>query len=98
MTVTKVAKNPFFLKKIKFLSTQLDGRVFLVFHPQDPKPKRIRQIASNRAKTRSTRSQKCVKYRGIILFIKRNTDVNSGDLKILHQKMSKLGVLFTHYL
>ena len=41
---------------------------FLVFHPHDPKPKRIHQIASNRAKTRSTRSQTCVKYRGIIIF------------------------------
>ena len=69
MTVKKVAKNPIFLKKIKFLSTQLDGRVFLVFHPQDPKPKQIRQLASNRAKTRSTQSQTCVKYRGIIIFI-----------------------------
>ena len=25
-------------------------------------------------------------------------DVNSGDLKILHQKISKLGVFFRHYL
>ena len=71
---------------------------FLVFHPQDPEPKRIHQIASNRAKTRSTRSQTCVKYRGIIIFIERNTDVHSGDLKILHQKMSKFGVFFRHYL
>ena len=82
----------------KNLSTQLDGRVFLFFHPQDPKPKRIHQIARNKAKTRSTWSQTCVKYRGIIIFILRNTDVNSGVLKILHQKMSKLGVFSRHYL
>ena len=42
----------FFFKKKNFLSTQLDGKVFLVFHPQDPKLKRIHQIASKRAKTR----------------------------------------------
>ena len=30
------------------------------------------------------RGQRCVKYRGIIISIKRNTIVNTGDLKILH--------------
>ena len=43
-------------------------------------------MASGRAKTRSTRSQKCMKYGGIINFLKRNSDVNTGDLKILHKK------------
>ena len=43
--------------------------VFLFLHPQDPNPKWIHHIASNRAKTRSTRSQACVKYRGIIIYI-----------------------------
>ena len=94
----KSGKKYNFSKTNKFLSTQLDGRVFWVFHPQDQKPKQIRKIASNRAKKILTRSQACVKYRGIIIFIKRNTDVNSGDLKILNQKMSKIGVFFRHYL
>ena len=69
MTVKKVAKDPIFPKKKLFLPTQLDSRIFCFFHQQDPKPKRIRQRASNRAKTRSTQSQTCVKYRGITLFI-----------------------------
>ena len=30
-----------------------------------------------------------MKYRGNIICIKRNTDVNTGDQKILHKKMSK---------
>ena len=64
----KWKKNPIFLKKINFYQPNLTVEFFLVFHPQDPKPNRIRQIASNRAKTRSTQSQTCVKYRGIIIF------------------------------
>ena len=39
-----------------------------------------------RAKTRSTRCQRCVKYTSIIIFIKGNTDMNTGDLKILCKK------------
>ena len=35
---------------------------------------------------RSRQSQTCVKYRDIIICIKRNTDVNTNDLKILHKK------------
>ena len=38
-------------------------------------------MASSRAKTRSTQSQQCEKYRGILICIKRNTDVNTGDIK-----------------
>ena len=56
---------------------------FCLFHSHDPKPKRNHQIASSRAKTRSRRSQACVKYRGIIICIRRNTDVNTSDLKIV---------------
>ena len=40
-------------------------------------------MARSRAKTRSTQSQKCEKNRGIMICIKRNTDVNTGDLKTL---------------
>ena len=46
-------------------------------------------MASRRVKARSTQSQTCMKYGSIIIFIKRNSDVNTGDLKILDQKMSK---------
>ena len=60
---------------------------FCLFHSNDPKPKRIIQIASNRAKTRPRQSQICVKYRGIIICIERNRDVNTSDLKILYKKV-----------
>ena len=66
---------------------------FCLFHSHDPKTKRNHQIASSRAKTRSRRSQACLKYRGIIVCIKRYTYVNTSDLKILHKKMSKVDFL-----
>ena len=62
---------------------------FCLFHSHDPKPKRTHQKASIRAKTKSRQSETCVKYRGIIICIKRNTDLNTSDLKILYKKMSK---------
>ena len=43
-------------------------------------------MASSRAKTRGTQNQAFVSYSGIIIFIKRNTDVNTGDLKIPHKE------------
>ena len=43
-------------------------------------------MASGRAKTRSTRSQTCMKYGGINICNRKNSDVNTGDLKILHKK------------
>ena len=46
-------------------------------------------MASSRAKARSTQSQTCVKYRGIVISIKTKTDVKTGNLKLLHKKMSK---------
>ena len=64
----KCGKRSIFSKILTFFEPDLTVE-FLVFHPQDPKPKWIHQIASNRAKTRSTRSQTGVKYRGIIIFI-----------------------------
>ena len=88
MTVTKVVKNKIFKKSLTSHETNLT-LVFCHFHSHDQKPKRNHQIASSRAKTRSRQSQACVKYRGIIICIKRNTDVNTGDQKILHKKMSK---------
>ena len=59
---------------------------FLLFHSHNPPKKFNHRIASNQAKTRSTRSQTCMKYWGIIILIRRNSDVNTGDLKILHKK------------
>ena len=48
---------------------------FCLFPSNNPKPKRNHQLASSRAKTRPWKSQTCVKYRGIILCIERNTEV-----------------------
>ena len=67
---------------------------FCLFHLQDPKPKRNHLIASSRAETRSRRSQTCVKYRGNIICIKRNTDVNTSDLKILHKNYVQIRLIF----
>ena len=67
----------FFFLKNNFLWTQLGGRVFWFFHPQDPKPKRIHQIASNRANTRSTQRQKCVKYGRIVIFLFREIQMST---------------------
>ena len=56
---------------------------FFLFHPNNPNPKRNHQIFSSRAKKRSRQSQTCAKYRGVIFCIRRKTDVNKSDLKIL---------------
>ena len=58
---------------------------FMFFHSHNPK-KFNHWMASSRKKTWSTQNQTCMKYGGIIIFIKRNLDVNTGDLKILHKK------------
>ena len=71
---------------------------FFLFHLHDPKPKQNHQISISKAKIRSTQSQTYVKYRGNIMCIKRNTDVSTGDLKILHKKMSKKGWFSRRYL
>ena len=41
----------------------------------------VHQFLSSRAKTRSTQSKTYLKYRGVITFIKRNTDVSTSDVK-----------------
>ena len=64
---------------------------FCLSHSHNQKLKRNHQIASSRAKTTLRQSQACVKYRCFIICIKRNTDVNIGDEKILHKKMSTWG-------
>ena len=46
-------------------------------------------MSISRAKTRSIQSQTCVKKRGILIGIKKNKDVNTGDLKILQTKLQK---------
>ena len=71
---------------------------FCLFHSHDPKPMRNHQIPSSRTKTRSRRSQTCVKHRGIVIFITRNSDVNRSDLKLIHNKMSKEGWFSRRYL
>ena len=43
-------------------------------------------MTSSGVKTRLTQIQTCKKYRGIIICIKRNTIVDTGDLKILHKE------------
>ena len=48
-------------------------------------------MVSSRANTRSAQSKTCVKYRGITICIKRNRDVNTGDLKKLHKKCQNKG-------
>ena len=70
---------------------------FLLFHSYNPKQKQKHQMASSRAKPRSTQSQTCVKYRGIIILIKRNKIVKTSDLKIFHKKMSKNGLCSRRY-
>ena len=85
MIFIKVVKNQMF-KKV-YLALKPTGRsCFFLFYLHDPKPKQNHQISSSRAKIRSIRRQACVKYRGDIICIKRNTDMNAGDLKILHKK------------
>ena len=83
--VIKLVKNQIF-KKVYLLLKPTWRSCFFLFLSHDPKPKQNHQISSSRAKTRSTQSQVCVKYRGNIICIKRNTDVNTGDLRILHKK------------
>ena len=89
MTAIKVVKNQIFKKSLPFLETNLMLLSFFLFHSHDPKPKQNHQIAISRAKTRSTQNETCVKCRGNIICIRRNTYVNTGDLKILHKKMFK---------
>ena len=67
---------------------------FCLFHSHDLKAKLNHQIASSRTKTKSRRSQTCVKYRGNIICIKRNADVNTSDLKILQTKNVQIWLIF----
>ena len=90
MTSIKLVKYQIFKKN--YFPLKPTGRFFYFFcHWHDPKQKQNHQISTCRAKIRSTRSQRCVKYRGTIICIKRNPDVNKSDQKILHKKMSKKG-------
>ena len=89
MNVIKVARNLIVLTSLTFFETNLT-LYFFAFHSYNPKQKQNPQIASSRAKARSPRSQTCVKYRGIIIFIKRNIIVSTGDRKICHKKGPKL--------
>ena len=75
-----------FQKNLPSLYTNLT-LLFFLFHWHKPKQKQNHQISTCRAKIRSTRSQTCVKYRGNIIFIKRNTDVNTSDLKNYQKRL-----------
>ena len=78
----KVVKNLILQKSL--ISHETNWTLFFcLFHSQDLKPKRNHQIDSSRAKTRSRRSQICLKFGGNIICIKRNTDVNKSDLEKL---------------
>ena len=96
MTVIKVVKNQIF-KKVYLPLKPTWRSCFFLFHSHDQKPKQNHQISSSRAKTRSTRSQTCVKYKANIICIKRSTEVKTGNLKILHKKMSKLSGFSRRY-
>ena len=80
----KMAKNRFF--KVRFFMKPIWRYSFLLFYSQNPPKKFNYRMASSRAKTRSTQSQTCMKYRCFIIFIKRYSDVNTGDLNTLHKK------------
>ena len=97
MPFIKEVKNQIFKKIYLSFETNLT-LLFFLFHLHDPKPKQKHQISISRAKIRSTQSQTFVKYRGNIICIKRNTDVNTGDLKILCKNMPKKGWFSRHYL
>ena len=84
-TVIKVEEKKKFRKV--YLPMKVTGRCcFCLLHSHDLKPKQNHQIATSRAKTKSRRSQTCVNFRANIICIKRNTDVNTSDLKILNKK------------
>ena len=85
-------------KKVYLLLKPIWHFLLFLFHSHDPKPKQNHQISSSRGKTRPTRSQACVKYRGNKICIKRNTDVNTGYLKNTSQKMFKYGWFSRRYL
>ena len=82
----KSVKKSDLKKKIYFPLKPTWRSCFFLFHSHDPKPKQNHQISISRAKIRSTQSQTYVKCRGFIICIKRNTDVNTGDLKTLHKQ------------
>ena len=95
----KIGKKISFSNKFNFTLNQLDALVFFLFHTHNQKPKQNHQLYSSRAKTRSTQSQACVKYRGNIICIKRNTDVSTGDQKKQKiQRNVQIRLISRHYL
>ena len=84
MTAMEGVKNQIF-KKVNLPTKPTERSYFFLFHSHNLKPKQNHQIASSRMKTRSTRSQTCMNYRGNIICFQRNTYVNTRDLKILYK-------------
>ena len=97
MTFIKVVKNQIF-KQIYLPLKPTWRTCYFLFPWRDPKQKQNHQISACRAKISSTQSQTYVKYRGNIICVRKNTDVNTGDLKILFKKMSKKGWFSRRYL
>ena len=87
-TFIKVVKIRFF-RKVQLPMKPTGRYCFCLFHRMKKNPKRNHQIASSRAKTRSRQSHTCVRYRDNIVWIRRNTEVNTSDLKIFYKKTSK---------
>ena len=84
MTVIKEAKNHFSLKSLTFYETNLTTLFFFFFTCTTKN-----HIGTTKwPKVEPTQSQTCWSIRDYF-FIKRNTDVNTGDLKILFKEMSK---------
>ena len=97
MSVIKVAKTTHRkkYKKNAYLSMKPTRRyIFLLFHSYNPKQKWNLQMASRQAKARSTQGQRFVKYRVIIIFIKKTTIVNTSDLKIFQKKCPNISRFF----
>ena len=89
MTVIKVATNQIFIKKALLSRKPIWCYSFLLFHSYNPKQKGNHQMASSRAKARSTQSQTCMKYRNISIFNK---------IWKYFKKMSKKGWFSRRYL
>ena len=81
MTVIKVVINHLNQKSLTSYETDLTIFFFFFTHTTQNQIQTLKQPAVERRQ-----DQHKLKYRGIIIFIKRNTAVNTGDLKMLHKK------------
>ena len=99
MTVIKVLKIICFRKVQPHMKPTGHYCFFSFSLAQQKKPSRTHKIASHRAKTRSALCQTWLKYRGNIIFIRKNTEVNIGDQKLLNEKIVQImWIFFGHFL